>query len=187
MSLIDTCISILPNELVALLFATDQDPKWHKEGNVLNHTKQVFALVVKRHGVHSKDALSLLMAALFHDMGKIDTTVRLPTGEITAHEHESKANKYIYEYFDLFNDRLLKLYKPDTFMDKLKLKFHPQCILNEIKSNTLEIAYNHMRIHLFLDGNIKKQGRIKNVMKLKTFNLLVAFSICDSMGRKPQK
>lgn len=61
-----------------------QSPDWHPEGNLLNHIRIVF-----NRAQRTKD-INLVLAAIFHDLGKIDTTVKHPIipNKWTAKAHE---------------------------------------------------------------------------------------------------
>ena len=55
----------------AILKTCEQNPKWHSEGNVWNHTKKVCeqAILISRY-FNVYDCKVLMGAALFHDIGK---------------------------------------------------------------------------------------------------------------------
>ena len=93
-------IKNLPTELKDLFFkqwGAKQNPKWHPEGNTLKH----IIVVLKRAYHHYPDDPNMIMAALFHDLGKMDTYAINPkTGEPTAYGHENKSSDYIDQYRD---------------------------------------------------------------------------------------
>ena len=93
-------IRTLPQELKQLLFAqwgAKQNPKWHPEGNSLKH----ILVVIKRAYHHYPDDPNMIMAALFHDLGKMDTYgVNPKTGEPTAYGHENKSTDYVEQFKD---------------------------------------------------------------------------------------
>lgn len=71
-----------------------QDSKWHSEGCVYNHTR----LVVNR--LHNKYFnINLILAGLFHDLGKIDTT-EYNKNTYTAYNHEIKSIDYVLSHVD---------------------------------------------------------------------------------------
>ncbi len=67
-----------------------QDPKYHPEGDVWNHTMMVIDAVTTLHGDDTKTNLRLSLAALCHDLGKADTTESID-GKISAPAHEIAA------------------------------------------------------------------------------------------------
>jgi len=93
-------IRTLPEELKSLLFkqwGAKQNPKWHPEGNSLKH----ILVVIKRAYHHYPDDANMIMAALFHDLGKMDTYAINPkTGEPTAYGHENKSTDYVEQFKD---------------------------------------------------------------------------------------
>lgn len=93
-------IKSLPEELKKLLFKqwnAKQNPKWHPEGNSLKH----ILVVIKRAYRHYSDDPNMIMAALFHDLGKMDTYAINPkTGQPTAYGHEYKSTDYVEQFKD---------------------------------------------------------------------------------------
>lgn len=90
----------LPDELKQLFFKqwnAKQNPEWHPEGNTLKH----MIVVLKRAYHHYPDDPNMIMAALFHDLGKMDTyDINPKTGHPTAHGHEFKSSDYVEQFKD---------------------------------------------------------------------------------------
>ncbi len=62
----------LHNEL-AILELTPQEPQWHPEGDAWMHTMMVVdeaAKIVRRNNLNGKEAITILLGALCHDLGK---------------------------------------------------------------------------------------------------------------------
>lgn len=100
-------IKSAPKELQKLFFSqwnAKQNPNWHPEGNTLKH----ILVVVKRAYHHFPGDPNMIMSALFHDLGKIDTYAINPkTGQPTAYGHENKSTKYVEDFsgwISLFNN-----------------------------------------------------------------------------------
>jgi len=93
-------IKSLPDELKKLLFKhwdAKQNPEWHPEGNTLKH----IIVVIKRAYHHYPDDPNMIMAALFHDLGKMDTYAINPkTNQPTAYGHEDKSTDYVEQFRD---------------------------------------------------------------------------------------
>lgn len=93
-------IKNLPEELKKLLFKqwqAKQNPNWHPEGNTLKH----ILVVINRAYHHYPDDPNMIMAALFHDLGKMDTYAIHPkTGQPTAYGHEDRSVEYIDQFSD---------------------------------------------------------------------------------------
>lgn len=86
------------------LKGVEQDPGWHPEGDVWDHTKAVvdnakfFA-----HGdkLSSDDAMIQVLVALLHDTGKVSTTTTNPdTGRIIAPRHEGVSVELAAQFMD---------------------------------------------------------------------------------------
>ena len=74
-------------ELEALI-ATEQNPQWHLEGNVWNHTMLVLDEAAKLREI-AEEPFAFMLSALFHDLGKAITTT-IKDGKIISHEHDVK-------------------------------------------------------------------------------------------------
>jgi len=75
---------------IKALLDCPQDPGWHPEGDVWNHTLQVVdwaARIAQRNGLDHETREHLLFAALCHDIGKPDTTVTYDDGRIGSPGH----------------------------------------------------------------------------------------------------
>ena len=90
----------LPQDLKKLFFdqwGAKQSSKWHPEGNSLKHIILVLRRAYNKYG----DDPNMIMAALFHDLGKMDTYAINPkTNEPTAYGHDSKSGEYVKQYAD---------------------------------------------------------------------------------------
>jgi len=91
-------IKSLPKDLKDLLlkqWSAKQNPEWHPEGNTLKH----IIVVLKRAYHHYPDDPNMIMAALFHDLGKVDTyQINPKTGQPTAYGHENKSTDYVEQH-----------------------------------------------------------------------------------------
>ncbi len=89
---------LLKPELKELLFKqwyAKQNPKYHPEGNTLKH---IF-IVVKRAFIKYPNDPNMIMAALFHDLGKMDTyKINPKTGQPTAYKHEKVSEEYVEQF-----------------------------------------------------------------------------------------
>lgn len=65
-----------------------QNPKWHPEGVVFEHTMQVLDAAAREELLPRSEKLVLMYAALCHDLGKVVTTTTRPDGRLTSHGHE---------------------------------------------------------------------------------------------------
>lgn len=83
-------IEQLHPELHALI-GTPQEPEWHPEGDVWNHTllaADVASRIIRREKLGRDQSLTVMLAALCHDMGKPRVTaLNKDTGRIRSPEH----------------------------------------------------------------------------------------------------
>lgn len=76
---------------LSALRGVEQDPRWHPEGDVWQHTLLVVdAAAAERADLGEADALALMFAALCHDLGKPTTSTARSDGRITSHAHEAE-------------------------------------------------------------------------------------------------
>ncbi len=142
-------IERFPADLVRSLKKTEQNPEWHPEGNVYNHIKIVFDKL--------KDN-DLKIAALFHDLGKIDTAKKNKEGKWTAPGHDKFAVDYIQEYKQLFPEA--------KNWDKIRT-----------------VCANHMIAHYYNDGELKKT-KAEAFEKTPYFEDILTFAAADGYNGK---
>jgi tRNA nucleotidyltransferase (CCA-adding enzyme) len=84
---------ILP-ELAATV-GVEQNPQWHPEGDVFEHSMQAVdaAAIIAKKYENTLDKLTLLYAALCHDLGKVTTTKEV-NGVIKSIGHEKDSKKF---------------------------------------------------------------------------------------------
>ena len=75
---------ILP-ELAAII-GVPQDPQWHPEGDVFEHTMQAIDVAAALTYASDEEKLIMIYAALCHDLGKLETTEEID-GRIKSLEH----------------------------------------------------------------------------------------------------
>jgi len=81
-------LSLYPE--LAAIESCPQDPRWHPEGNVWEHTLQVIdiaATIGKKNSLDARETEHLLFAALCHDLGKPATTITRDDGRISSPAH----------------------------------------------------------------------------------------------------
>ena len=141
--------SKLPSDLqkrVMALKNLEQDPKHHPEGNVLKHTITVVNRAIK----HNPDDIDLLLAAIFHDIGKDSThSSNIKTKRIQHLGHEETSAELV--------------------------KKHAKFILSMggKPSDVFYIVKHHMRMKNFDIMKLSKKRKLTNYGafdKLDTFN-----------------
>jgi hypothetical protein len=146
-------ISLLPQELKEVfeqLKNTPQREDYHPEGSSYEHIKLVFNEALKTNDIN------LIIAALFHDLGKASTTKIGPKGFPISYGHEFVSAKYVQKY-----DYWIKNMGGD-----------PELIYY--------IVSNHMRLHMFSQMRKTKQ---QIMMSHPDFEMLKQFGILDHKGR----
>ena len=145
-------INSLPKDLKKLLFkqwGAKQNPKWHPEGNSLKH----IIVVIKRAYEHYPEDPNMIMAALFHDLGKMDTFAINPkTGQPTAYGHEDKSTDYV----DQFKDWISTF--DETDVDEIKY-----------------LVKNHMKINP-RTWDVMKTSKKEPISSHSAFNKLKGFT-----------
>lgn len=84
---------------VSAMSKTQQNPKYHAEGNVWIHTKMVIESLVndpEYRSLNERQRQELFIAALLHDVGKISTT-KLENGEWTSPNHAVEGAQIVRE------------------------------------------------------------------------------------------
>jgi len=137
------------------LIGCEQNPEWHPEGDVWNHTLMVLDNAASvRHNLPEELRLDFMFAAMLHDVGKPSTTLE----DLTSPGHDEAG-------FDVAK----------SFMQR---------ITNETKltQNVCELTKLHMRagqLH-FADAKKSAWKRLHNKFRLDVLGWL---SKCDSNGR----
>ena len=147
-------------ELDALRFV-EQNPDWHPEGNVFDHTKLVLDnAAILRNMLPEEWQLSFMYGLLLHDVGKAVTT----SEELTSYGH-NKAGVPLAEGFmkRITDDAKLS----QRVFDIVRYHMHPGLLYN---SNAKESAWKrlHNKIPLNIIGYVSKAdaaGRQKRSLK----------------------
>lgn len=88
-----------PFDWLLKLSKVEQNPKFHPEGSVWNHTMLVVDNAAN-HKNRSRNANALMWAALLHDLGKIPAT-KVRKGRITAYDHDKMGRGMAKEFLTL--------------------------------------------------------------------------------------
>jgi len=137
------------------LIGCKQNPEWHPEGDVWNHTKMVLDNAAKiRHNIEEKYRLGFMFGALLHDVGKLCTTKE----DLTSIGHDTAGVQYA-----------------TSFMKRITNETKLISIVNTL----VEL---HMRPGQLTAANAKTSAwkRLHNKFRL---DILGWLSKCDSSGR----
>jgi len=145
----------LPYSIINAMGQTEQNPKYHPEGDVFQHT----LLVVDQAAMRRKESIhprALLWATLLHDIGKPETT-KLRNGRLTAYEHDIVGERMAQEFLELFTDER-------DFIDQVA---------------------NLVRFHMqpFLAVKNRKFARLDELGKIGDWREVALLGLCDRLGR----
>lgn len=144
----------------AILKTCEQNPKWHSEGNVWNHTKKVCekAEIIFTNSFYYDDYKVLMAAALFHDIGK-GVTTEFKKGNWHSYGHEIESEKITRNI--LFNEDII------------------------IREQICQLVRWHMEIlNVF-----KSSHHIEKILELSTkvnLHRLIGLKKCDILGSVPE-
>ena len=110
---------------VEALVGVEQNPRFHPEGDVFEHTMLVLDSAASlRKQAHYP--LGLMVSALCHDMGKPQTTMRLEDGKIVSYGHEDVGVEPATAFVNrVFHEKRLKRYVANM----VKLHMRPGALI----------------------------------------------------------
>lgn len=155
----------LAPELVALV-GTPQDPDWHPEGDVWTHTLQVIdqaALLIA--DLDPPRALTVMLAALCHDLGKPPTT-RLEEGRIRSRGHEEAGLAPTLALLDRWNVHTLQGY--------------------DVRTQVLALVGDHLKPGQLYEARARvSDGALRRLARRCEPDLLARVARADCLGRAP--
>lgn len=144
-----------PYNILGKLITTKQNPKYHPEGNVWEHTMQVVDNAANFSFLSSNKRI-FMWSSLLHDIGK-GTTTKVRKGKITAYNHDIEGAKLTKAFLTVFtNDK--------SFIDGV-------CKLVEW----------HMQ-PLFINKDLPF-SKIKDMIIETSVSEIGLLSLCDRLGR----
>jgi tRNA nucleotidyltransferase (CCA-adding enzyme) len=160
-------LPILAPELVPLA-ATPQEPEWHPEGDVWTHTLQVIdeaaGLVADLQDDHPR-ALTVMLAALAHDLGKPSTTL-FEDGRLRSRGHEEAGLAPTAALLDRWNVHTLGGY--------------------DVHTQVLALVAHHLKPgELYKERERVTDGAIRRLAGKCEPDLLYRVARADCLGRRP--
>ncbi|MDU5106244.1 HD domain-containing protein [Clostridium sp.] len=134
-----------------------QDKKFHPEGNVWNHTKLVIDTAAKVKGF-AINIEAFMWAALFHDIGKIETT-KFIKGRYRSYNHDKVGKDITYKILS-------------NYIDKEKVE------------KISEIVGFHMH-HIYILKDLPFSD-IPALINSSCYNDIILLFVCDKLGRGNQ-
>lgn len=162
-----------PFNMIKKLEKIDQNPKYHPEGSVLNHTLLVVDNAAE-YKKYSKDKRVFMWAALLHDIGKL-TTTRVRKNRITSYNHDIEGEKLATEFLDMLTDdeefkykvsKLVRYHMQPLFFDKNLKFFSPKLMFAEVDHNEI---YNLSLCDRLGRGNLTEQTIKEEKERLNNF------------------
>jgi len=145
-----------------------QDPRWHPEGNVCNHTARVVAAAyefLKGGSVRGE----LEIAATFHDIGKLRTTVIHPDGHISAHGHERES---LHMFDELVENGALRIRG-----DMETIRF---LIANHMRFKMMHEMRRAKRTRMIEEAENVRGFQIRNGRDVRGLQLIKSFARLDT-------
>ncbi|WP_294131404.1 HD domain-containing protein [uncultured Clostridium sp.] len=153
---IKTSLKNTPLEVLIDLEKIEQNKKYHPEGNVWNHLKQVVDTAAKIKD-YANDKGSFMLGALLHDLGKGTTTKKNKQGRLISYNHDTEGEKIA--------DKLLTYY--DYKGDE--------------KQRILNLVRYHMH-HLYIIKNLPF-AKTNELVKDVDLNDMILMFVSDRLGR----
>jgi tRNA nucleotidyltransferase (CCA-adding enzyme) len=141
-----------------------QNPEWHPEGDVFEHTKQVLDCAARQEYLDDQEKLIIMWSGLCHDLGKSKTT-KLVGGRLRSSGHAQVGVK-------LAQNLLRRVTGSQELIKAV-------CTLVRYHMDPLQVMrnqeINNLAVYKKLAFNLYPQ----------TLNLLVKLALADRTGRKP--
>ena len=147
-------------ESLIYLESIEQNKKYHPEGNVWNHVKEVIDIAAKIKEF-ANDKKTFMLGALLHDLGKGTTTKLNKKGKLTSYNHYVEGEKIASEILTFYD------YK------------------NDEKERILNLVKYHMH-HLYIIKNFPF-ARTSELIKNVDLNDMILIFVSDRLGRGQSK
>jgi tRNA nucleotidyltransferase (CCA-adding enzyme) len=150
---------VLPE--VAATIGVPQDPRWHPEGDVFEHSMQAVDAAAALTYATQEQKLIIVIAALCHDLGKVSTTCITQAG-IISHGHDEVGATICV-----------------SLLKRITRK-------NSILEAVPKLVRCHMQPSQFITGNAKPPAYKRLARKLApqtTISMLAFLAIADNRGR----
>lgn len=157
-----------PLESLINLEKIEQNKKYHPEGNVWNHLKQVVDAAAKIKD-YANDKSSFMLGALLHDLGKGTTTKKNKQGKLISYNHDIEGEKIadkILTYYDYKDDEKKRV------LNLIKYHMHHLYIIKNLpfaKTDQLvkEVDLNDMILMFVSDrlgrGQVEKEKKLSEI------------------------
>ncbi len=141
-----------------------QNPKWHPEGDVYEHTKQALDAAATFKYNSNDEKLILMWSALCHDLGKAATT-KFVDGRFISHEHEVVGEKLAKKLLKRITNNINLI---ETVCKLVRWHMQP----GQLVENAKPSAYKRLALKLYPNTNLQ---------------MLSKLFLADRLGRNPKK
>lgn len=143
-----------------------QDPEWHPEGPVWDHTLMaVDQAVVLSQGLPKELKLTVILAVLLHDIAKPQTTV-FERGHLRSPEHEERGREPTLRVLDALNVHTINGY--------------------DVRNQVVQLVVNHLKpSHFYKDRERVGDGAFRRLARKCDLELLYVVSKADALARGP--
>jgi tRNA nucleotidyltransferase (CCA-adding enzyme) len=149
---------------IGAMIGVAQNPQWHPEGDVFEHTMQAGDAAARFVYVNETDKLKVMYAALCHDLGKVTTTTVID-GKITSHGHEDESARCAKKVLQRITGK------------------------KEIIDAVVKLVACHMQPLQFINDGAKPAAYKRLARRLApqaTMQLLALLTRADRLGRNPE-
>ena len=148
---------------LSALTECEQDPEWHPEGNVWEHTKHCMDAFSKNRMGHDWEDLIVGLATLCHDMGKPKTTIRGEDGKIRSPQHDMEGVVIAKAFLARMTEQ------------------------KKVFDQVLPLVSEHMRPHNLYINNSGDSAIRRLANKVNRIDRLIRVFQADQLGKPPLK
>lgn len=163
-----------PFSVIGDLKTVEQNPKYHPEGNVFNHTMMVVDEGAQsREKSHNKRAF--MWTLLLHDIGKKPTT-KMRKGKLTSYNHDAVGKDMARKFLEYFNEDerfieevtgLVKWHMQSLFVAKNSRFKNVGEMLNDVDKNEIVLVAMADRLGRGRQSKLEREETMNDIRKFK--------------------
>lgn len=163
-----------PFSVIGDLKTVEQNPKYHPEGNVFNHTMMVVDEGAEnRDKSHNKRAY--MWGLLLHDIGKKPTT-KMRKGRLTSYNHDTVGKEMARKFLEYFNEDeefiedvtgLVRWHMQSLFVAKNSKFKNIDGMLNDVDKNEIVLVAMADRLGRGTESKSEKEETMKDIKKFE--------------------
>ncbi|MDO5517032.1 MAG: HDIG domain-containing protein [Clostridium sp.] len=163
-----------PFSVIGDLRTVEQNPKYHPEGNVFNHTMMVVDEGAEnRDKSHNKRAY--MWGLLLHDIGKKPTT-KMRKGRLTSYNHDTVGKEMARKFLEYFNEDekfieevtgLVRWHMQSLFVAKNSSFKNIDEMLNDVDKNEIVLVAMADRLGRGRESESEKEQTMKDIRKFE--------------------